>query len=202
MLLWVGFGALWLLSTPVVAERLVRLTERYPPLDLTLATAAQAVVILGGGGQRTYAAEFGGPAANPVLLQRLSYGAYVARRTKLPILVTGYQIEAVAMRVTLQRDYELDVRWVDDQSIDTFQNAQNSVRMLEADGVRQIVLVTSATHMWRAVQEFTAAGMQVLPAPVAILSDHEPDVGHYLPNVNALLQSYNSVLRANGRLCP
>ena len=35
------------------------------------------------------APEYGGPAAGPGLLERLSYGAYVARRTGLPVLVSG-----------------------------------------------------------------------------------------------------------------
>ena len=190
VLLWVGFGSLWLLSTPVVSEGLTRLAEHYPPLDWREAASAQAIVILGGGGQRRFAPEFAGPAANPGLLQRLSYGVYVARHTGLPILVTGFEIEAVTMRVTLERDYDLQPRWVDEQSFDTFQNAHNSGQLLRADGVHRIVLVTSATHMWRAVHEFTAAGMDVVPAPEGILSQHDPDVGHYLPNADALLQSY------------
>jgi uncharacterized SAM-binding protein YcdF (DUF218 family) len=185
-----GIGSLWLLSTPVVSEALVRLAEHYPPLDLRLAADAQAIVILGGGGQRTFAAEYAGPAAEPLLLQRLSYGAYLARQTGLPILVTGFEIEAVTMRVTLLRDYGLEARWVDDRSYDTFQNARNSVRLLKADGIRRIVLVTSATHMRRAVHEFTAAGVEVVAAPEGILSQHGPDIQHYLPSANALFQSY------------
>src|ERR1700688_3838881 len=103
-----GLGSLWLLSTPVVSDALTHLAEHYPPLDLRSAAGAQAIVILGGGGQRAFAPEYGGPAAEPVLLERLSYGAYIAGKTGLPILVTGFHIAAQVMRDTLQRNFDMD----------------------------------------------------------------------------------------------
>ena len=188
-----GLGALWLLSTPVVSFALAGLAEHYPPLDLRAATNAQAIVILGGGGQTAFAPEYGGPAAEPLLLERLSYGAFVARKTGLPILVTGFQIEATAMHDTLLRNFNMEVRWVDDQAYDTFENARNSVRLLEAAGVHRIVLVTHATHMWRSVHEFTAAGIEVVPAPVGIIFKRQPGIWRYLPSADALLRSYGAI---------
>lgn len=188
-LLIVGLGSLWLLSTPIVSDVLTGLAEHYPPLDWHLAAEAQAIVILGGGGQRTFAPEYAGPAAEPVLLERLNYGAYVARKTGLPILITGFRIEASAMQATLQRNFTLEPRWVDDQSYDTFQNASNSARLLRADGVHRIVLVTQATHMWRAAREFSDAGMEVVAAPVGILAARDTDIRRYLPGPDTLSRS-------------
>jgi uncharacterized SAM-binding protein YcdF (DUF218 family) len=189
LLLALGLGSLWLLSLPIVADALTRLVEHYPPLDLAQATQAQAIVILGGGGQRAYAPEYGGPAAEPVLLERLAYGAYVARSTGLPVLVTGNGIEATAMRASLARNFGLEVRWADDRAYDTFDNARNSAQLLRADGVQRIVLVTSATHLWRAAQEFTAAGLDVVPAPAGVLEVRDTGVFRYLPTSQALLRS-------------
>jgi uncharacterized SAM-binding protein YcdF (DUF218 family) len=184
-----GLGSLWLLSTPLVSSALVGLAEHYPPLDLRNAAGAQAIVILGGGGQRAFAPEYGGPAADPYLLERLSYGAYIARKTGLPILVTGFQIEASAMRDTLLRNFDISARWVDDQAYDTFENARNSVRLLKAGGINRIILVTHATHMWRSVHEFTAAGIEVVPAPAGMLDRSYPDVSGYMPHTEALLRA-------------
>jgi uncharacterized SAM-binding protein YcdF (DUF218 family) len=184
-----GLGSLWLLSTPLVSDALTGLAEHYPPLDVRSAAGAQAIVILGGGGQRAYAPEYGGPAADPLLLERLSYGAYVARKTGLPVLVTGVQIEAGAMRDTLLRNFDIGARWVDDESHDTFENARNSVRLLKAAGVTRIVLVTHATHMWRSAHEFTAAGVDVVPAPVGMLAVRDPGISRYMPNPQALLRA-------------
>jgi uncharacterized SAM-binding protein YcdF (DUF218 family) len=193
-----GLGSLWLLSTPVVSDALTRLAEHYPPLDLQSTAGAQAIVILGGGGQRAFAPEYGGPAADPVLLERLSYGAYVAGKTGLPILVTGFHVEADAMRDTLRRNFGVDAHWVDDQAYDTFQNARNSVRLLEADGVHRIVLVTRATHMWRSVREFSDAGVEVVPAPVGILAPRDIGFSYFLPNPDALLRAHSAVYELLG----
>jgi uncharacterized SAM-binding protein YcdF (DUF218 family) len=182
-------GSLWVLSSPWGSDALVGLAEHYPPLDLRSTEGAQAIVILGGGGQRAFAPEYGGPAAEPLLLERLGFGAYIARKTGLPILVTGYHVEAIAMRDTLERNFDTKVRWVDDQSYDTYENARNSVRLLKAADVHRVVLVTHATHMWRSVHEFTAAGIEVVPAPMGILAEREPGYFDFLPNADALLRT-------------
>jgi uncharacterized SAM-binding protein YcdF (DUF218 family) len=194
----IGIGSLWLLSTPIVADSITRLAERYPPLDLQLAANAQAIAILGGGGQRALAPEYGGPAAEPLLLERLSYGAYLARKTGLPVLVTGFSTEARAMHDTLERNFGVEARWVDDSAYDTYQNARNSARLLKADGLHRIVLVTRGTHMWRAAQEFTAAGLDVVPAPLGILADRDFGVLRFVPNLEALTRSYMAIYELLG----
>ncbi len=188
-----GLGSLWLLSTPLVSDALSRLAEHYPPLDLQSTAGAQAIVILGGGGQRAFAPEYGGPAANPVLLERLSYGAYVAGKTGLPILVTGFHVEADAMRDTLRRNFGVEARWVDDRAYDTFENARNSVRLLQASGVHRIVLVTHATHMRRSVQEFIDAGVEVVPASVGMVAPRDVRILYFLPNPDALLRASTAI---------
>lgn len=193
-----ALGSLWLLSTPLVSDALTGLAESYPPLDLRAAAGAQAIVILGGGGQRDFAPEYGGPAADPLLLERLSYGAYVARKTGLPILVTGFHNEAAAMRATLLRNFEIDPRWVDDQSYDTFENASNSVRLLKAGGVHRIILVTHATHMRRSINEFAAAGAEVVAAPVGMLARRESGISRFVPNPAALLRAHYAIYELLG----
>jgi uncharacterized SAM-binding protein YcdF (DUF218 family) len=190
VLLALGLGSLWLLSLPCVADAFTRLTQHYPPLDLAQATQAQAIVILGGGGLRVWAPEYGGPAAEPIMLERLAYGAYIARRTGLPVLVTGNSMEPVAMRESLLRNFGIEPRWVEDRSFDTFDNARNSAQLLRADGIHRIVLVTSATHIWRSAHEFAAVGMEVIPAPAGMLSTREIGLERYLPQIDALGRSY------------
>jgi uncharacterized SAM-binding protein YcdF (DUF218 family) len=198
VLLALGLGSLWLFSLPFVADALTHLAEHYPPLDLTRPTQAQAIVILGGGGQRAYAPEYGGPAVEPLLLERLAYGAYVARHTGLPVLVTGLGIEAAAMRESLARNFGLEPRWVDDRSYDTFENARNSAQLLRANGVHRIVLVTSASHLWRAAHEFGAAGMEVVPAPAGVLAARDAGLLRYLPDGPALIRSYSATYELLG----
>jgi uncharacterized SAM-binding protein YcdF (DUF218 family) len=197
-LLIISVGSLWLLSTPIIADSLTRIVDRYPALSFADAAGAQAVVILGGGGQRGFAPEYSGPAAEPYLLERLAYGAYVARKTNLPVLVTGFHLEAHVMHDTLQRNFGLETKWIDDNAYDTFQNAQNSARMLKADGVTQIILVTRDTHMARSVKEFAATGLKVIPAPAGMLADRDSALFRWLPDTDALSRSHMAIYEMLG----
>jgi uncharacterized SAM-binding protein YcdF (DUF218 family) len=191
----------WLLATPVVADWLERATERSPPLDLSRPVEAQAIVILGGGDERVAAPEYGGaPAPGPLLLERVAYGAFVAHRTALPVLVSGTAQEALAMRTSLARDFGVEVRWVEGHSRDTFENAQFSAPLLQAAGVSRIVLVTDSTHVWRASHEFASAGLGVVPAPVGLWAPRETGLLRYLPATAALTRSRSALYELLGDL--
>jgi uncharacterized SAM-binding protein YcdF (DUF218 family) len=193
----VSLAALWLLATPVVADSLMRLAGHYPALDPGLPVRGQAIVILAGGQART-APEYGGPAVGLVTLERVTYGAYLARRSGLPVLVSGSPREALAMRAMLARDFGVTPRWVNSESRDTFDDAQLSTRLLKADGVARIVLVTSATHEWRAAQEFLSAGLGVEPAPVHVWAPQPRELLDYLPNAVGLLESREALYEIFG----
>jgi uncharacterized SAM-binding protein YcdF (DUF218 family) len=112
--------------------------------------------------------------------------------------VTGFHVEADAMRDSLRRNFGIDARWVDDQAYDTFENARNSVRMLKADGVQRIVLVTSAEHMWRSVHEFTAAGIEIVPAPSGVLAPRDFGMTRLMPNPDALMRAHAALYELLG----
>src|SRR5258707_1242756 len=81
------------------------------------APQAQAIVILGGGDERIAAREYRGEAApGSALLERLTYGAFLAHHPGLPVLVSGTAEEGLAMRASLARDFGVEVRWVEDRS--------------------------------------------------------------------------------------
>jgi uncharacterized SAM-binding protein YcdF (DUF218 family) len=193
-----SLAALWFLATPVIADGLERMTERYPALDLSRPVAAQAIVILGGGGYRQYAPEYRGPAPDYAMYDRLAYGAYVARHTALPVLVTGRGMEAIAMRVSLSRDFGVQTRWVDDAAEDTYDNAHDCARILRAAGITRVVLVTSDTHLWRAAHEFAAAGLSVIPAPADVWAPREIGTMRYVPTASGLMRSYDALYELAG----
>jgi len=194
----VGSGFLWLLCTPAVSDHLARLAEGYPALNPNRPADAQAVVVIGGGGQRNYAPEYRGPMADPILLERLALAAYLARRYSLPLAVSGEKTESFTMAQTLIRNFAVTPRWIEGNSRDTYENAQLSARILFPDGVRKIILVTSSAHEWRAVQEFKGAGFAVLPAPAGAWSTREYGVFQYLPSASALQRSYSAVYELIG----
>jgi len=196
-LLMVSLVSLWLCATPVVADALAHLTDRYPPLDLSKPADAQAIVILGGGGVR-FAPEYGGPAAELATLERVNYGAYLAHRTGLPVLVSGSFGEADTMRAMLWRDFAINVRWVENKSGDTFQNAAFCARVLQPAGIHRIILVTSSGHEWRAVHEFMGAGFEVVPAPVGGWVPRAHGAAGFIPEPRALLRSHYALYELLG----
>ncbi len=195
----VSLSLWWVLSVPIVADALSWLVEGYPPFNPAATTDAQAIVILGGGGARNHAPEYGGePAVELDLLDRISYGARLSRMTHLPILVSSDPDNVRAMAVSLARDFQTPARWVDFNSHDTFENARNSAAMLRADHVSSILLVTTSTHMVRSVREFAATGLKVTAAPVQLETVHEGPPWRYLPSVEGMQRSNRAIYELVG----
>jgi len=194
-LVWTGLGLLVALSTGLVAGGLLRLVDDSPPVTADQARSAQAIVILGGGVRRN-APEYGGDTVGRLTLERVRYGAMVARATGLPVLVTGgftggaTRAEADVMRETLEREFGVPVRWTEDRSRNTRENAQFSVARLEKEGVRRVVLVGHGFDMRRARAEFAAAGLEVVPAPTFVPADGTFDLADLVPSVHGLQASY------------
>jgi len=198
LLLAGGLASLWLFCTPFVADSLSAWAERYPALDPSRPTGAQAIVILAGGGQRLQAPEYAGPVSDSLSLERVAYGAFLAKRTSLPVLVTGTDEETTSMQATLSRNFGVQTRWVENRSRDTYQNAHFSARLVRGAGIRRIILVTTSTHEWRAAHEFTDAGFEVVPAPEGMLSRREFGVFRFVPAATALVRSNAAVYELIG----
>jgi uncharacterized SAM-binding protein YcdF (DUF218 family) len=194
----VGFASLWLLCTPIVADGLSALAERYPALNPDQPVSAQAVVVLGGGGQRHRAPEYNGAVAEPIMLERLTLAAFLARHYSLPLAVSGAVAEARPMAVTLERSLGVTPRWIEGNSRDTYENAQLSARILLPAGIKRIILVTSSAHEWRAAHEFMAAGFDVVPAPAGMLAPREQGVFQFIPNPAGLARSNSAVYELIG----
>lgn len=162
---------LFALSLPIVGNSLLASLEPAPPIARGDLASAQAIVILGGG---TYygAPEYGGDTVGRATLERLRYGARLARQSRLPLLVTGGaplggRPEAELMRYALEHDFGVKVRWVEAASRDTAENASLAAPMLKAAGIARIALVSHGWHLPRAIPLFEKQGLQVLPAPTA-----------------------------------
>lgn len=203
-----SLAALWLLSTPWVAGQLIGTLEDAPPIASDDLRRCQAIVILGAG---TYAnaPEYGDDTVNALALERLRFGARLARASGLPIAVTGGapsggRPEGESMREALTADFGVGVRWVESQSRDTAENAAYLTPMLARDGIDRVALVTHAFHMPRARYLFEQAGLQVMPAPTRFFSA-PPDsgplgfAGDWLPGIQALRLSYFAIHEWLGR---
>jgi uncharacterized SAM-binding protein YcdF (DUF218 family) len=161
-----------------------------------------AVVVLGGGAERV-APEYGVANLAPVSLERLRYGLWLSRETGAPVAFSGGlpwgqtdgQPEAQTAGRIASHDFGHPIKWLEDQSQDTHENAQRSVPLLKQAGVTHIVLVTHGWHMPRAQKAFVqAAGgaIKIQPAPMGLAVRAETAALDWLPTP----AGYTSVHRA------
>jgi len=193
-----GVVVMLALSTPIVAEFLVGFVDTSRPFDLAAARTAKAVVILGGGVRRN-AQEYDGDTLATLTLERVRYGARVARLTGLPVLVSGGSVlsgepEGQLMATSLEREFGVPVRWVEARSRTTHENAVQSAAVLKRDGIERVVLVTHVFDTRRAVAEFEAQGLSVVVAPTGGSGPgrgrSDEAIFDYLPSMAGLARSY------------
>ncbi len=192
----------WLLSTPVVADRLLGMLDPVPrPIT---GAQADAIVILSGG-IYAHSLEYGGDTVNQLTLERVRYGAWLARRIGKPILVSGGapmagMPEARLMRAVLEQEFAVPVKWEEDRSLTTRENARFSAAILKREGVRRIYLVSHSWHLKRAVPEFERAGLVVISAGTGYFRPGPILPMDWLPNARALFKSYLAMHEGIGLL--
>jgi uncharacterized SAM-binding protein YcdF (DUF218 family) len=214
-LAWAGVLTGVLVSSSLGAGLLAHWAEgdiRAPTADeLRRAVAArdapQAVVIIGGGARSAVRERPDAEFVKSNTLERLVHGAWVARVTGLPVLVSGGVSSAAAvseaslMKRTLESALATPVRWVEDESRNTAANARLSAAILHAAGIRRVILVTHAYHMPRARASFERAGLAVLAAPHGFsASPLEAEARSLIPNGDAALTAYRASHELVGRL--
>jgi uncharacterized SAM-binding protein YcdF (DUF218 family) len=135
-------------------------------------------------------------------LERLRYGLWLSRSTGAPVGFSGglhwgappdgTPEARVAERIA-REEYGQTLRWIEDLSRDTRENAARMVPLLRESGVRRIVLVTHVYHMPRALRAFREAmgssPIELTPAPMGQISSLGPWTESWLPSVEGLYAS-------------
>jgi uncharacterized SAM-binding protein YcdF (DUF218 family) len=191
-------------STPAGAALLsFGLTHGLQPLNVRDASGVDAVVVLGGGVETV-------SAANVVLGQlttgtalRVLEGArlYKAAGTPLVIVSGGianpkYELrpESALMAAALAEAGVSPDRVLQDREAKTTHDHPRTVRpLLGAHQVRRFVLVTSPTHMRRALAVFRKAGFDPIPSVSLARSEHLDRLPWLRPNGESIVLSNQAV---------
>jgi uncharacterized SAM-binding protein YcdF (DUF218 family) len=193
-LVGIGLLGLTLFALPAVAVTLIDALELNLPIDPPADAKPEAIVILGGDLMRNAGPPLGLPGY--LSLDRLRAGVELARRTGLPILVTGGVIQddrpaiATIMATSLHEDFQVPAKWVEDTSSDTWENASFSAAILEKQGIHSVYVVTQGWHMRRALLAFRHTGLTVTAAPSAMNPPLDLLPSDFLPHASAWGLSY------------
>jgi uncharacterized SAM-binding protein YcdF (DUF218 family) len=200
-----GGALLYLVSTPVVADYLIGSVKNLAGAIPILPSDAPpgAIIVLSADYQKS---EISGQSftVGPVTLERLAEAAREERRLGLPVLVSGGTPDGLddslagMMSTVLEDDFRVPVRWREDRSRTTFENAAFSADILRRAGVPSALLITHCRDMARALWSFHAVGYPVIPA---ICSPQQAErrrsdeassvsVSSFFPQVPSLFVSY------------
>ena len=105
------------------------------------------------------------------------------------------------MADSLRDDFGVQVRWKEEQSRTTWENAKMTADILLPLGIKRVVVVTHGWHMPRSVWSFEQAGFEVVPAPVGFFSaDNARPLGGWMPEYKAFWQSGLLINEAVGQI--
>ena len=200
------------LSSPLIANPLIGALESwYHSPQLTPSDRFDAIVVLGGGINEKGSLR---PTVEPSSYSRnrTTCGVDLYQQGYAPTLVltggdgrifgTGTQ-EAVEMkRWAMRLGVPESATKVDTEARNTYENATGTKRLL---GPASILLVSSASHLPRAVPVFIKQGFRVMPAPCDYFARNLPreswddiDLFDFLPNDTSLQHSREAVTEVAG----
>jgi len=150
---------LWLASTPAFAGLLtVILVEQNPSVPIETILPKDVVIVLGGGlAQPTHMGATGDRVVQAYLL-------WHAGKVQM-IIVSGATDASFAAELLQAYGVPPNSIIVESNSRNTYENAINTAAIWRERHVRSGLLVTSATHMPRALASFRKAGLDVAPWP-------------------------------------
>lgn len=213
---------LYLASIEPVKDWLSRpLEDRYAPVDDRGILAADAIIVLGGG-VHDYAPvsfarsrqEEGTP--TPATLARLVEVVRIVNRLRelapdrplSPVIISGGSVygdsrpEAeVDRRFLVSMGVPAERVIAEEQSRTTRENARQVSRICARRQLRRPLLVSTATHMPRAVLAFRQAGLEVIPAPADFVTDRAPyDLSSFFPDALRLSETRRALWEWTGLL--
>jgi uncharacterized SAM-binding protein YcdF (DUF218 family) len=188
--IWVVFWSLPA-SSLWAGGRLEQLYPHHPPWALP---TAQAIVVLGGNTANNRRNWFE-PYSSQTATSRTDTAALLYKAQRAPLIILsgaaldGTLSEAQMMANALtQQNIPAGAMVLEARSYTTYENALYTASQLKEHHISQILLVTSALHMPRAMAVFRKQGISAIPAPSEpqIVVPDEPGFSFWQPNKRAL----------------
>jgi uncharacterized SAM-binding protein YcdF (DUF218 family) len=167
---------LLLASNSWIANSLVKSLE-WQQIPTKAFPSADAIVILGGATKSTFPPRPGVDLSEQG--DRVLYGAQLYREGKAPVVIAsggriswrggGPSESADMAKILKTMGVPASAILQDPTSLNTYENAVNVKKIIKEQGIRRVLLVTSAMHMPRSLRIFQRQGIEAIPAPTDFL---------------------------------
>jgi uncharacterized SAM-binding protein YcdF (DUF218 family) len=184
-------------STPLVSSFLLARAAGEPMARAGAGEGPQAIVLV------TADARWGSSTGErdepgPLTLERIVETARLYRSLRLPVLVSGgidrrsgRSLAAMAGAV-LGQDFQVPVRWSEERSINTYENAAFSATILLHDSVSRVLVVAQDWDLPRIVWSFDQAGIRTIPSSAGTPSSgiRQVELEDFLPGYRGFQDSF------------
>ena len=220
LLIFVSVVLLWLSTCTGAARGLEQLLlqppaalsfDRVRELRAEVAARKPVAIVILGAGVEPFAPEYGVSSLQYPSLERLRYGLWLGRETGAPIAFSGgvgwgQQDAAPEARVAAKiaaEDFNRPIKWPEEASRDTRENASQTLALLKPPGIEHVILVTHGYHRPRALRAFSEAagsGVRIEPAPMGLARKLETPVLEWLPSSRGFTQMRQVLRELIGKL--
>lgn len=176
--------------SPLGHALILPLEDRFPRPDLSAGSAPTGIIVLGGAQDMSIVSARGVIALNEAAERLIEAAALARKYPEARIVFSGGSNEIFGDKVSEAsgaRDLLVDLGiapgrlLLEDESRNTFENAKYSARLTGARDDERWLLVTSASHMPRAMGSFRSAGFRVEPWPVDFRTRGKSDIKRFFP---------------------
>ncbi|MCC2596384.1 YdcF family protein [Pusillimonas sp. MFBS29] len=204
-------GLSWVLFWSLPASSLWaggRLEQLYPYVAASQVPTADAIVVLGGhtaNGRQNWFEPYDSDTATT----RINRAAALYKAGRAPVvIVSGAALEGdvseaqVMARALKQRDIPENAIIMESRSLTTYENASYTTQILKQHNIKDVLVVTSALHMPRAMAVFEKLGVSAQAAPLTpqIVVPDDPRFSFWQPDSRALTASRSIVKEYVGLL--
>ncbi|KNY28530.1 YdcF family protein [Pseudobacteroides cellulosolvens] len=194
LLLGITIGV-YILSIPLVGNVMIHTLEKKytPPAEIK----GDVIIMLGGGATGDTPGVNGTGHLSGYAANRLLTCAQLYHKLDVPILISGGNIKGVeasdavvGKNILIGLGVPQEKIISENKSLNTTQNASFTKDIIEKNGFKSPILVTSAFHMHRSVKQFEKHGINVIPYP----TDYQTNIKYrfglidLVPNADALSQ--------------
>ena len=194
--IFLALAWLWLWSTPAFSDWLrLTLESRYPMLSAEQVPRADAIVVLGGAFSHHQNWPYPNMSSNG---DRYWHGARLYHAGKAPLVILsggrtpgrgpGLTDAGAGALFLADLGVPAEAIVVEDRALTTRGNAVEVAAMLQARGIDDFLLVTSARHMRRSEAAFRAVGLDPIPvaADFQVRTPLQHNPRRWLPNASSL----------------